>query len=67
MSWSFFFNYLEWNIKIVNIYEEYNKYIKKLNEWIPPNLSLEKCFNYFTKKFHMEEIIIIFVIQNLNY
>ena len=57
MSWSFFFNYLEWNIQIVNIYEEYNKYIKKLNEWIPPNLSLEKCFNYFTKKFHMEEII----------
>ena len=57
MSWSFFFNYLEWNIKTVNINEEYRKYIKKLNKWIPKMDSLDKCFKYFTKKFHMEEII----------
>ena len=57
MSWSFFFNYLEWNIKEVDVNEEYKKYIIKLHKWIPPNFSLEKCFKYFTKKFHMESII----------
>ena len=57
MSWSFFYNYLDWNIKTVNINEEYKKYKDKLIKWIPPNISLEKCFNHFVEKCHIEEIV----------